>query len=151
MAMLDKVGHYEILELLGRGGMGAVYRARDLILGRQVALKFLSSDFQKDNEAVDRFIQEAKSVAQLDHPNICTIYEIGKHGESSFIAMEFLDGATLKHLIATMATASANSAPLTTVSLPLWKATSKTMATATIPRSRRVRSMLRALFPAIAF
>ena len=97
MAMLDKVGHYEILELLGRGGMGAVYRARDLILGRQVALKFLSSDFQKDNEAVDRFIQEAKSVAQLDHPNICTIYEIGTEASGiPFIAMACYEGETLR-------------------------------------------------------
>jgi eukaryotic-like serine/threonine-protein kinase len=97
MALPDRVGHYEILELLGRGGMGAVYRARDLILGRQVALKFLSSDFQKDNEAVDRFIQEAKSVAQLDHPNICTIYEIGTEANGiPFIAMACYEGETLR-------------------------------------------------------
>jgi len=97
MALPDRVGHYEILELLGRGGMGAVYRARDLILGRQVALKFLSSDFRKDNEAVDRFIQEAKSVAQLDHPNICTIYEIGTEASGiPFIAMACYEGETLR-------------------------------------------------------
>ncbi|MGA7315196.1 MAG: protein kinase [Silvibacterium sp.] len=97
MAVPDRVGHYEIVEMLGRGGMGAVYRARDLALGRQVALKFLSSDFQKDNEAVDRFIQEAKSVAQLDHPNICTIYEIGTEANGiPFIAMACYEGETLR-------------------------------------------------------
>lgn len=97
MATLDKVGHYEILELLGRGGMGTVYRARDLTLDRQVALKFLSSEFKEDSQAVDRFIQEAKSVAQLDHPNICTIYEIGT-GVSGipFIAMACYEGETLR-------------------------------------------------------
>lgn len=97
MAVPDRVGHYEIVEMLGRGGMGAVYRARDLVLGRQVALKFLSSDFQKDNEAVGRFIQEAQSVAQLDHPNICTIYEIGTEANGiPFIAMACYEGETLR-------------------------------------------------------
>src|SRR5271166_4238456 len=100
MAVPDRVGHYEILELLGRGGMGAVYRARDLTLGRQVALKFLSSDFRKDNEAFDRFIQEAKSLAQLDHPNICTIYEIGTEASGiPFIAMACYEGETLRSRI----------------------------------------------------
>lgn len=100
MAMPDRVGHYEILEILGRGGMGAVYRARDLILGRQVALKFLSSDVRKDNDAVDRFIQEAKSVAQLDHPNICTIYEIGTEASGiPFIAMACYEGETLRSMM----------------------------------------------------
>jgi serine/threonine protein kinase len=108
------VSHYRVLERLGQGGMGIVYLAEDLRLGRRVVLKFLSPELSRDPHAVERLRREARAASALNHPNIATIHDIDEHESQHFIVMELLEGRTLQHVIGSRPRSLASSRPRST-------------------------------------
>ena len=112
--IIQTISHYKILKKLGEGGMGEVYLAKDSKLDRKVALKFLPKEYTKDQDANERFQREAKAAAALNHPNIITIYEINEHEGQTYIAMEYIEGQTLKERIASGPLPIANFLDITT-------------------------------------
>src|SRR6476469_10763966 len=99
----ETVTHYRIIDQIGEGGMGVVYRAEDTRLGRQVAVKFLSAKLSQNPVALERFQREARAASSLNHPHICALYDIGRHGDLPFLVMELLDGTTLRRRVGGLA------------------------------------------------